>query len=136
MAEVQIQGLTPEGWQRGAGFSHGMTARGGTQLSIAGQTAHDQGSGVVSDDFAAQWDQCLGNVLAVVAAAGGTAQHVVSLTLYVTSMEEYQASGASLAEPWRRHFGKHFPATTLVAVSALVDERAKIEVAGTAFIPD
>ena len=134
--DAELQGLTPEGWQRGAGFSHGMTARGGRQLSIAGQTAHSQGSGVVSDDFAAQWDQCLGNVVAVTEAAGGSAQHVASLTVFVTSMEEYHASVAGLVEPWMRHFGKHFPAITLIGVSSLIEERAQIEIQGTAFIPD
>jgi enamine deaminase RidA (YjgF/YER057c/UK114 family) len=136
MADVELRGLTPEGWQRGAGFSHGMSSRGGRHLSIAGQTAHENGSGVVSDDLAAQWDQSLGNVVAVVEAAGGGAQHVAELTVFVTSMSEYHESGAALVEPWRRHFGKHFPAITLIGVTALIEERAKIEIKGTAFIPE
>ena len=136
MPDAQMQGLTPEGWKRGAGYSHGMSARGGRHLSIAGQTAHEQGSGIVSDDFAAQWDQALGNVVAVVVAAGGNATDVAAMTVFVTSMDEYNASGAGLVEPWLRHFGKHFPAITLVAVSALIEPRAKIEIEGTAFVPD
>lgn len=137
MASVALDGLTPAGWQRGAGFSHGVRVQGGSPLYIAGQTAHSAGGGgVVSDDFGAQWDQCLGNVVAVVEAGGGRADQVASLTVFITDMAEYQASLAALREPWTRHFGKHFPAITLVAVSALVDARAKIEIEGVAFLPD
>ena len=134
MPSVEIQGLTPEGWQRGAGFSHGMTASGGTRLWIAGQIAHENGLGLVSSDFARQWDQCLGNVVAVVRAAGGAVDNITSLTVYVTSMKEYQANLRDLAEPWKRHFGRHFPAIALLAVSELLVPAAKIEIQGEAVL--
>lgn len=135
MSDVEIRMLTPEGWRRGAGYSHCVTASGGTMVWVAGQVATREGGGeIVSDAFAAQWDQALGNVVAAVEAAGGSAASVTALKIHVTDLEEYHANGAGLVEPWKRHFGRHFPAITLVGVTGLVDARAKIEIDAAAVV--
>lgn len=137
MAEAQFSAITPEGWQRGLGFSHGYTVEGGQKvLFIAGQVATERGAGegVVSDDFVEQWDQCLANVRAVVEAVGGRMENVTALRIFVTDINEYLENAPKLGGPQRRHFGKHFPASTLVGVTGLVAPGAKVEIEGTAVI--
>ncbi len=129
MADAQLTYVTPAGWKRGAGYSHGLVVEGGSRvLFVAGQVATDRGGdSVVSDDFVAQWDQCLANVLAVVETMGGTAQNIAAMRIFVTDVPEYLSSQSRLGEPHLKHLDKHFPASTLVGVTGLVQSKAKIE---------
>jgi enamine deaminase RidA (YjgF/YER057c/UK114 family) len=54
---------------------------------------------------------------------------------YLTSRSEYQAAGAGIGSAWRETLGKNFPPSTLLYISGLVDERAKVEIEVTAFVP-
>src|SRR5690606_26920359 len=90
---------------------------------------------IVGDDVVAQWERALENVLAVVRAAGGGPEHIGRMTVYVTSRAEYLATRRALGELWRRLMGRHYPAMTLVEVSALVDEGARVEIEATSVIP-
>ena len=54
---------------------------------------------------------------------------------YLTSRSEYQAAGAGIGAAWRETLGKNFPPSTLLYISGLVDERAKVEIEVTAFVP-
>jgi enamine deaminase RidA (YjgF/YER057c/UK114 family) len=76
----------------------------------------------------AQWRQALENLLTVVRASGGDIGNIVMLRAYVTDMAEFNAGGAQVAEAWAATLGRHFPAMTLVAVSALVDPNARVEI--------
>jgi enamine deaminase RidA (YjgF/YER057c/UK114 family) len=137
MSKSESSPIVPEGWQRAHGYSHGVVAEGARRLVyIAGQVAGRGGDtqSVVSDDFVAQWDQVLANMKAVVEAAGGTVEDIVAVRVFVTDVDEYLANSAATAEPHRRHFGRHFPAATLVGVTGLVTPGAKIEMEGTAII--
>lgn len=135
MAEQKA--ILPEGWGRARGYSYAVASSGGTTLRIAGQIAVRDGKGPVNPDldFGAQFALALENVVTVVRAAGGEPQHVVNLRAYVTDMAAFHASGAAIAEGWRASLGKHFPAMTLVGVSALVDPNAKVEIEAEAVIP-
>ena len=116
------------------GFSHGIKARPGSLLFVAGQVGWDEHGRLVSHDFAAQFDQALSNVLAVVREAGGGAQDVARLTIYVTDRAEYQAGLQKVGQAYRQRMGKHYPAMTLVEVKALLEEGAKVELEATAVI--
>lgn len=135
MAEQRA--ILPEGWARARGYSYAVATAGGTTLRVAGQLAVRDGKGPVEAglDFGAQFALALANVVAVVRAAGGEAQHVASLRAYVTDMAAFHASGAAIGEGWRASLGKHFPAMTLVGVTALVDPNAKVEIEAEAVIP-
>jgi len=114
------------------GFAHGLIApAGGRTLFVAGQIGTD----AASDDFIGQFDRALARVLIVVTAAGGSAEHIARMTVYVTSMETYTDSRAALRDVWRRHLGSHYPAMALVAVTALVDPNASVEIEATAVLP-
>jgi hypothetical protein len=53
----------------------------------------------------------------------------------LTSRSEYQAAGAGIGAAWRETLGKNFPPSTLLYIAGLVDERAKVEIEVTAFVP-
>jgi enamine deaminase RidA (YjgF/YER057c/UK114 family) len=54
---------------------------------------------------------------------------------YLTSRSEYEAAGAGIGAAWRENLGKNFPPSTLLYIAGLVDERAKVEIEVTAFVP-
>jgi len=83
---------------------------------------------IVDGGFAAQFEQALSNVLAVVAEAGGRAEDVVRMLVYVVDKDEYLASRAELAGAWRRVMGRHYPTMALVQVAGLVETGAKVEI--------
>jgi enamine deaminase RidA (YjgF/YER057c/UK114 family) len=89
-----------------------------------------------SDDFVAQTRQALENVVAVLAEAGGRPEHLVRLTWYVTDKREYVARLKEVGEAYRGIIGRHFPSMTLVEVSALVEDAAKVEIEATAVLDE
>lgn len=137
MSDIDFKHVLPEGWSRAIGFSYAVEARGTRHLSIAGQIARERGQGGVNGalNFGQQWDIALGNVLALVQAAGGAAGNITALRIYVTNMEEYYAFEKARADAWRKHLGKHFPASTLVQVAGLVDLNAMVEIEAEAVLP-
>ena len=134
-AKVHARAILPDGWQRPRGYSNGMAAR-GELLAIAGMIAWDAREQLVSDAFAAQFRQALANVVAVVTAAGGRPEHVISLTVYVTDKREYIAELAAVGAAYRELMGRHYPAMALVEVAALLEPRAKVEIQGLAVLPE
>ena len=88
-----------------------------------------------TDDFVAQVEQALNNIVAVLAEADAKPEHIVRLTWYVTSKAEYMARLKEVGAAYRAVLGRHFPAMTLVQVVALVEDRAKVEIEATAVIP-
>ncbi len=122
--------VQPKGWPQPRGYSNGMIAH-GRVLAVAGQIGWDERGEFASDDFAEQSAQALRNVLAVVAAAGGSATNVIRLTWYITDKREYLAASPALGAIYRELFGSHYPAMTLVQVTALLDDRAKVEIEAT-----
>jgi len=126
--------LHPKGWVPAKGFANGVAAS-GRQIFVAGQVGWNGQQQFESDDFVAQLEQALRNVLAVLAEADARAEHIVRLTWYVTSKQEYARRRAEVGSAYRRVMGRHFPAMTLVQVVALVEDRAKVEIEATAVIP-
>ena len=127
--------LQPEGWAAPKGYANGIAAR-GVQIFVGGQIGWNAQQQFESDDFVAQTAQALRNVRAVLEAAGAGPQHIVRMTWYVTDRDVYVASLKEVGKVYRDIMGKHFPAMTCVAVSALVERRAQVEIEVTAVIPD
>ncbi len=119
-----------------SGYSNGVLAESdGRLLFIAGQIAWDENQKIVSDDFVEQFDRALENVVAVVKAAGGKADNIARLVIYVTDKIEYRERTKEVGDRYRKHMGKHFPAMVLVEVKGLLDDRAKVEIEGMAVLP-
>ncbi len=132
--------LQPEAWARPRGYSNGIAARGLT-IHVAGQIGWNDQSQFESDDFGQQARQALMNVLAVLKEAKAGPEHIVRMTWYVTNKKEYLAAGKALGASYRELMktpdgSLSFPAMTAVEVTALIEDRAKVEIEVTAVIPD
>ena len=127
--------INPESLGSPRGYANGLIADNGRLLFIAGQIAWDENQNIVSDDFVAQFDRALANLITVVHAAGGNADNIARLVIYVTDKIEYRERTKEVGEQYRKHMGKHFPAMVLVQVAGLLDDRAKVEIEGIAVLP-
>ena len=125
--------VNPESLARPRGYNHGVKGH-GELLFVAGQVGWTKQAQIISPDFAAQFLQALDNVLDVVWAAGGKPEDVVRMTVYVTDRNEYMLAARSIGEGWRKRFGKHYLAMTLVEVKALLEDGAKVEIEATALV--
>jgi len=131
---VTIEPVNPPQLVRPSGFSHAIVATGGRMVFLAGQTALDASGAVVGHDVVAQFEQALGNLLTALRAAGGTPEHLTSLTIYATDLALYRARGKEIGAVWRRLAGPRYPAMAAVGVARLWDAAALIEVQGFAVI--
>ena len=127
--------LQPPGWALPKGYANGVAAR-GTQVFVGGQVGWNGQQQFESDDFVAQATQALRNIVAVLAEAGAKPEHIVRMTWYVVDKREYLASLPGLGDAYRKVIGRHFPAMTAVEVSALIEDRARVEIEVTAVVPD
>lgn len=127
--------LQPDGWAAPRGYANGVMAR-GALIFVGGQIGWNAQQQFESDDFIAQTRQALQNILAVLQAGGAGPEHMVRMTWYVVDRVEYVARLKELGAVYREVMGKNFPAMTCVEVSALVEERARIEIEVTAVLPD
>ena len=130
---MSIEILHPQGWAPARGYANGVAAE-GRQVFIAGQIGWNEKCELVSDDFIAQVEQALKNIVAVLKEAGGGPEHLVRLTWYLTDKREYVSRQKELGEVYRRVLGKNFPAMSAFVVMALIEDRAKVEIEATAVI--
>lgn len=133
---VDLEIVNPAAWTKPKGYANGIVVPAGSRmLFIAGQIAWDEEQRIVSDDFAAQFDQALANVLAVVAAAGGGPEMIARMVVYVTDKREYLAATKAVGQAWRARMGTHYPTMALVEVKGLLEDCAKVEIEGVAVLP-
>ncbi|MGV0737566.1 RidA family protein [Mycobacterium syngnathidarum] len=115
------------------GFSHATLA--GNTLYLAGQTALDAEGRIVAGDIVGQFRQAFGNVLTALRSAGGLPSDLVSITIFLTDIPEYQRQGQRIGEVWRELAGPVYPAMAGIGCTALWQSDAMIEILGTAVIP-
>ena len=127
--------VLPEGWHRPKGYSNAVIAQ-GRQIYVAGQVGWDSEERFNSDDIAEQAAQALRNIVTVLEAAGAGPEHIVRMTWYVTDKAAYIAGLKELGQAYREIIGRNFPAMTAVEVTALVEDRAKVEVECTAVVAE
>jgi enamine deaminase RidA (YjgF/YER057c/UK114 family) len=135
MSKGLFEIVQPKHWAPPKGYANGIVAQ-GRQVFIAGQIGWNVQAQFESDDFVAQVEQALKNIVDVLAAAGGEPGHLVRLNWYVTDKAEYLARQREIGAAYRRIIGRHFPAMTLVVVAGLLEPRARVEIEGTAVIAD
>ena len=127
--------LQPAAWSKPRGFSHGVTLDGAGQwIVLAGQTGGDE-KGDYQPDMAGQVGSALRRIIKLLGEAGAGPEHIVRLTWYLTSRDEYQAAGAGIGAAWKETLGRNFPPSTLLYITGRVDARAKVEIEVTAFVP-
>lgn len=126
--------LQPQGWPRPKGYSNGIAAR-GEMVFLAGVVGWDAEERFPSG-LVAQFRQALENIVAILAEGGAKPEHVVRMTWYITSRDDYLAHGREIGAVYREIMGKHFPVMAVVQVVALMEAAAEIEIEVTAVIPD
>jgi enamine deaminase RidA (YjgF/YER057c/UK114 family) len=126
--------LQPADWARPRGYANGVIARGQT-VYVAGMIGWDAQCKFHTDDFAGQVRQALHNIVVVLNEAGAKPEHIVRMTWYVTDKREYIAAGSEIGVAFREIIGSFNAAMTAVQVSALMEDRAKVEIEVTAVIP-
>jgi enamine deaminase RidA (YjgF/YER057c/UK114 family) len=125
--------LLPDGWPQPKGFAHGIVADGRT-VWVAGQIGMDA-AGTIATGLAAQVEQALRNIVAVLGAAGAGPEQVVRLTWYMTDLAAYEAQLKEIGQAYRRVMGRHFPTMTVVEIKRLVEQTALVEIEATAVLP-
>lgn len=130
-----MKALLPPGWPRPKGYSNGISARGRT-IFTAGVVGWNEKEEFAASDLPGQFRQVLLNIIAILAEDGAGPEHIVRMTCYVTSRDDYVAGLAEIGAAWRETMGRNFPTMAVVEVSALVEPAAKVEIEATAMVPD
>jgi enamine deaminase RidA (YjgF/YER057c/UK114 family) len=126
--------LQPPDWAAPRGYVNGVAAS-GTTVFVAGQIGWNARNEFDSDDFVDQVRQALLNVRAVLAEAGATPAHITRMTWYLTDKREYLARAKEVGAVFREVIGVYHAAMSAVQVSALIEDRAKVEIEATAVMP-
>jgi enamine deaminase RidA (YjgF/YER057c/UK114 family) len=132
---MNAQILQPPGWVQPKGYSNGVAVR-GRQVYIGGQIGWNAQARFESERLSDQVRQTLANIVAVLAEAGGRPEHIVRLTWFITSREEYLAQQKDIGAAYRAVMGRVFPPMSVVQVAALIEGEAKVEIEATAVIPE
>lgn len=127
--------LQPEGWPRPRGYANGISVANGRTIVVSGQIGWDEHGALAPGGLVPQARRALENIAAVLACDGAKVEHIVRLTWYLTDIADYRASGLALGVAYRQVMGKHFPAMTAVAITALAEPGAVVEIEATAVVP-
>lgn len=127
--------LLPEGWSPPVGYANGIAVDPGRLVFVAGQVGWNSAQRFESEELAAQFEQAVVNVLAVLRQAGGEARHICRITAFCCDKPAYLAARRELGAIWRRHMGDHYPAMSMIFVADLLDSPGKIELEATAVLP-
>ena len=127
--------LLPQGWAPAIGYANGIAVAPGRIVFIAGQVGWDAEQKFHSTEVAPQFDQALQNILAVLAEAGGRAEHICRITAFCCDKPAYLAARPRLGAIWKRLMGRHYPCMSMIFVSDLLDSPGKIELEATAVVP-
>jgi enamine deaminase RidA (YjgF/YER057c/UK114 family) len=125
--------VNPEQGPAPKGYANGRIGR-GPALHIAGQVGWNDKGIFEAKDLPGQFAQALDNVLAVLAAAHGHVDDIAEMTIYVTDIAAYRNARREIGAAWRARLQSYFPAMALVAVTALVEPEALVEIQAVAYL--
>ncbi|HPF47725.1 MAG: RidA family protein [Alphaproteobacteria bacterium] len=126
--------LLPEGWPRPKGYSNAVSVKSGRTIYIAGLIGWNEDEEFESDRLTDQFRKTLENIVTVLKTDNAGPEHIVRMTWYITDKQEYLDNLKEIGAIYREVIGKNFPAMACVEVSALMEDRAKIEIETTAVI--
>lgn len=129
--------INPPEMAEPVGYANAVESRGGRRISVAGQIdmARD-GTVAHPGDLLAQVRGAFANLATVLAAAGARPEHVVRMRIYVSDVDAYKTHAKAIGAIYRSHFGRWFPAMTLIGISRFYDENALLEIEAEAVVPD
>lgn len=126
--------LQPPGWAQPIGYANGVMARGDV-IFVGGQIGWNAQCEFETDDLVGQTAQTLRNIVAVLKEAGAGPEHITSMTWYLTDKKAYKDGLKAIGTAYREIIGRHFPAMAVVQVTALIEDRAKVEIQVYAVVP-
>lgn len=95
--------------------SYSQAVRADNFVFISGIVGVDPATNELKSGIGPQLRQCFQNLQAVAVAAGGSMDHVVKLTMYLTNVDDY----IMLSEVMSEFFTAPYPARATVAVAAI-----------------
>jgi enamine deaminase RidA (YjgF/YER057c/UK114 family) len=125
--------INPAELARPSGFSHAVAAT-GRMVFLAGQTGVDRDGNVADGGVVPQFERALTSLLTALGTAGGLPSDLVSLTIYLTDMADYQAHAREIGAVWRRLAGTEYPAMAAVGVTRLWLPELLVEIQGIAVV--
>ena len=125
--------LLPEGWAEPKGYANGIIAS-GEVLYLGGQIGWNAQCEFETDDFVEQLRQTLVNIKAILATGGADPENMVRMTWFVTDKQAYVDNLRDIGRTYRDVLGKNFPSMSVVQVTALMEDRAQVEIEVTAVI--
>ena len=126
--------INPDSLPKPSGYAHGILA--GNTVFLGGQTALDKNMNIVPGGIVQQFRQAFSNVLTTLTEAGGRPEDLVSVTIYLTDVDDYMANGREIGKLWREMAGTEYPAMAGIGVSMLWQKEALNENQGIAVIPE
>ena len=126
--------LQPAGWAKPKGYANGVAAE-GKLVFVGGQIGWNRQNRFDCHDLVGQVRQTLQNVVDVLAEAGARPEHVTTMTWYLTNKKDYLGNLEGIGKAYREVMGRNFPAMAVVEVTALVEDRAKVEIQAMAVVP-
>lgn len=130
-----MQFLQPPDWPRARGYSNGVVAE-GRMVLIAGEIGWNPVAEKVEEtSFAGQFRVALQNIVAILKEADAGPEHLVRMTWFITTKEEYLSSLREVGQAYREVIGKHYPVMAVIEVKGLMEDGAKVEIEATAVVP-
>ena len=131
---MDLERINPAELARPSGFSHAVSVPAGRMVFLAGQIGLDRGGKLAAGGVVPQFEQALANLQIALAGAGGHPSDLVSVTIYLTDVADYQARGQEIGAVWRRLAGTEYPAMAGVGVTRLWLPEAVVEIQGIAVV--
>lgn len=132
---MTLNRIHPPDLARASGYTPVVVVEAGRLAFVAGQTALDSSGALRGSTVVEQFDLALANVLVAVAAAGGTPDGLVRMTVYAVDPADYRRHSAEIGAVWRARVGRDYPAMALIGVQSLWDPAALVELEAVAAVP-
>ncbi len=129
---MTVSHINPPSLLAPSGFAH--ATRHGDIIHLAGQTALTPEGRIVDGGIVEQFRQAFGNLLTALDAAGGRPEDLLSVTIYLTDIPDYQANGREIGRIWREMAGDAYPAMAGIGTTGLWQPEALIEIVGVAAV--
>ncbi|MCH8320548.1 MAG: RidA family protein [Acidobacteria bacterium] len=126
---IQIERVNPAGTTQPTAYT--QLVRAGKTLYFAGQTAvNEKGELIGKGDMRAQVRQVYENLKSLLASQGATFDHLVKITVYTLSIDEFRKAGDIREE----YTGGRAPASTLLQIDRLASPDYLVEIEGIAVL--
>ena len=127
--------LQPPNWPRPQGYANGVSAK-GNLIFLSGIVGWNAQGKFEHASFSAQVRQTLLNIVEILNQADAKPEHITRMTWYVLDKNEYLAAAKEVGAFYRDIIGRHYPAMTVVQVSAFLEASARVEIEVTAVVPE